>query len=122
MKTTVTSPIKRRKNRIKFLDGFLKNASTLCQNEEYQSLVNEDDFVSEFKVFEKVPFLDIKPTTQIVFKSGKGIFWFLLFSNSILFFSSYLNAQQIVYYHQGFENACPDNWSYSGGNSNSEIA
>jgi len=122
LKTTVTSPIKRRKNRIKFFYDFPKNASALYQNEECHCIINESDFVSAFNATEKVPLLDIKSTIQIVFKPSKGILWFLLFSYSILFTSSYLNAQQIVYYHQGFENACPDNWSYSGGNSNTEIA
>ena len=122
MKTIVTTPIKGIKNRVKFLDDFLKNASIIDQNEECHCIINESDFVSAFIDSEKMPLLDIKPTTRIVFKPGNGIFWFLLFSHSVLFFSSYLNAQQIVYYHQGFENACPDNWSYSGGNSNSEIA
>jgi len=95
LKTTVTSPIKRRKNRIKFFYDFLKNASALYQNEECHCIINESDFVSAFNATEKVPLLDIKSTTQIVFKPSKGIFWFKGFHfelTLILFFLTTFNG------------------------------
>jgi hypothetical protein len=95
LKTTVTTPIKRRKNRIKFLGDFLKNASALNQNEECHCIINESDFVSAFSSSEKVPLLDIKSTTQIVFKPSKGIFWFKGFHfelTLILFFLTTFNG------------------------------
>jgi hypothetical protein len=122
LKTFVTTPFKRIKNRIKFLDYFLKNASTIDQNEERQSPVSEADFVSAFIDSEKMPLLDIKPTTQIVFKPANGIFCFSLFCLYIITYSFFLNAQTIVYYQQSFESSCPDNWSYTGGNLNAETA
>ncbi len=107
LKTTVTSPIKRRKNRIKFLDGFLKNASTLNQNEECHCIINESDFVSAFIDSEKVPLLVDNPTFQISFKPSKGIFWFKIFHFALtfilLFFTSTPSFGQTVITQWNFE-------------------
>lgn len=65
------------KERVRISKDYLKYASFLIPKEECHYNVNKSDFVSAFIDSEKVPLLNIKPSTQKVFKSSKGIFWFL---------------------------------------------
>lgn len=72
--------------------------------------------------FKKQYAFSMGTTLNNILKLKKSIFHLLVFFFFTSTFSSLLIAQQIVYYHQGFENSCPDNWGYSGGNVNTETA
>lgn len=95
------------KERVRISKDYLKYASFLKPKEECHYNVNKSDFVSAFIDSEKVPLIDIKPTTHNVFMLSKGIFWFKGFHFELililLFFTTPTSFGQTVVSQWNFE-------------------